>query len=450
MKAFGKKFNDNEGSVLLTTMGVCGVLVILMASYLKLIQTQRSSVGRAQAWNAALTVAEAGIEEAMAHINSGVSSSNLAVNTWSAIRSGVVGKTNFLGTSYYFVTIQTSPAVTNTTPVLTSTSYVPGPISGPMLGRTIQVTTKGNGGPGGRAAIVTDGAVSFSGFNVTVDSFDSSNTNYSTGGQYDANKRLDNGDIIDVSTATNAVYIGDSKVYGTIHTAPGVTVGVDTAKGAGDSVGNSAWVDGGNVGIETGHAVQDASLTIPDVTLPNNLIWLPPVSTHYKVNGVMYDYVLDNTAPWKLATLSSSVYVSSPNVVLYVTGSLSLGSGTEIYLAPGASLSLYVGAASATIGGQGVVNSSGLAQNFHYYGLPSNTSFGLQANASFTGVLDAPEAVVTIGGGGSSPYDFAGQVIAASVKMNGHFNIHFDQALSTQAFPGMGPSSYTATFWQER
>ena len=36
---------------------------------------------------------------------------------------------------------------------------------------------------------------------------------------------------------------------------------------------------------------------------------------------------------------------------------------------------------AASIGGQGVVNSSGIASNFKYYGLPSNTSLGLQANA---------------------------------------------------------------------
>jgi hypothetical protein len=177
---------------------------------------------------------------------------------------------------------------------------------------------------------------------------------------------------------------------------------------------------------------------------------MPPVPTTYNFGGITYNYVLDNRAPWKLTSLTSAVYVNSPNVVLYVSDTLNLGKGGAIYLAPGASLTLYCGAATASLGGQGIVNSTGLAQNFQYYGLPSNTSFGLQANASFTGFIYAPEASITLGGGGSSPYDFAGQVVAASMKMNGHFNIHFDQALSSETLAGQGASGYSAGSWHEQ
>ena len=282
-----------------------------------------------------------------------------------------------------------------------------------------------------------------------MDSFDSSDTNYSSGGLYDSTKRLPNGDIMDISLATNAVYLGDSKVYGTIHTMVGVPVGVDTSKGAGDSIGDPAWVNGGHIGIQPGHALQDASGTIPDVMLPN-VIWLPPVPTTYNSGGITYNYVLDNRAPWKVSSLTSAVYVNAPNVVLYVSDTLSLGKGGAIYLAPGASLTLYCGAASANFGGQGIVNSTGLAENFQYYGLPSNTSFGLQANASLTGFIYAPEASITLGGGGSSPFDFAGQIVSAAMKMNGHFNIHFDQALSSEALAGQGVSGYSAGSWHEQ
>ncbi len=100
---------------------------------------------------------------------------------------------------------------------------------------------------------------------------------------------------------------------------------------------------------------------------------------------------------------------------------------------------------AASIGGQGVVNSSGIASNFKYYGLPSNTSLGLQANAGLTGRFLAPEADITLGGGGSSPYDFSGQIVGNSFKMNGHFNVHYDEAV----MPPGAISGYAAASWSE-
>src|SRR6266404_8732262 len=109
MKSFVKPSSRAQGSVLFVTLGICAILGILIGSYLSLIQTQRLGVARAQAWNSAIVVAEAGVEEAMAHLNSGVSTNNLASNTWLSLGSGIVGKTNWLGTSYSVIAIELPP-----------------------------------------------------------------------------------------------------------------------------------------------------------------------------------------------------------------------------------------------------------------------------------------------------------------------------------------------------
>jgi hypothetical protein len=114
-----------------------------------------------------------------------------------------------------------------------------------------------------------------------------------------------------------------------------------------------------------------------------------------------------------------------------------------ITLAPGASLKLYVGGSGA-IGGNGIVN-PGSALDFIYYGLPSNTSLSFSGNAAFTGVIYAPNAAFTMNGGGSSTYDFVGASITKTVTMNGHFNFHYDEALSKY-----GPSrGFVVTSWNE-
>src|SRR5262249_24762696 len=152
----------------------------------------------------------------------------------------------------------------------------------------------------------------------------------------------------------------------------------------------------------------DATFSVADISLPAGANWLQATGGKYKVNGVNYKYVLNNAGPWKISNLSASVYVSDPGVVVYVDKALSLGSGTQITIGPGASLTLYVGAQDATIGGNGIVKQGGRAKDFVYYGLPSNTSLAMSANAALTGYINAPDADFTLGGGGSDTYDFVG------------------------------------------
>ena len=64
---------------------VTGVLIgIVIASYMTLVSHQNATVARSQCWNASLTAAEAGVEEALAHLNPGVLSMsiNRGANGW--------------------------------------------------------------------------------------------------------------------------------------------------------------------------------------------------------------------------------------------------------------------------------------------------------------------------------------------------------------------------------
>jgi hypothetical protein len=454
MKILSEKPASTQAMALAVTMVLCGILVILIGSYAFMVQTQSLAVARSQSWNYAIVVAEAGIDEAMAHLNSGVSTNNLATNSWTSVGSGLYSKTNTLGNSYSVVTIMIAPAVTNAFPVIVATSYVPTPIRTATLSRTIQVATKASYSNGNGAAILVKSTIDLSGFNVTVNSFDSSNPSSSTNGIYDASKALANGNIITLSSASNAINIGDSKIYGSVETPPGGVVAYDTKNNAGYSVGDSNYVSSGTVGIQSGHQVETTSYnnSITDVTLPNVTWWpvnaLSGQSAKLILNGTQmaFPYQFTTTGNYQInSDLGSSVYVAAPNVQLYLPGNIKMGSGTEIYIAPGASLAIYVGGSSASIGGQGVVNTTGLAQDFVLYGLPNCTSVGIQANASFTGVIDAPEAFVSVGGGGSSPYDMSGEIIAQSCKINGNYKVHYDENLgSTPTFSG-----YKAVFWTE-
>jgi hypothetical protein len=445
MKIQTKQLNSVEGSVLCVTLLSAAVLAILLGSYLSLVGTHSLSVERSQSWNTALVVAEGGVEEAMAHLNCGITTNNLATNSWVDIGGGNYAKTNSLGDSYSVVTIQTAPAVTNANPVILSTAYVPGPISTPALTRTVRVETKIRINPALKGAMVVTSTLDWAGQGCTSDSFDSSNTNYSTGGTYDPAKARDHGDISTLSSADGAINIGNGQVKGSVHTGPGGTQGVTATVGSGGSVGDSAWVDNKKSGWEDGHFADDETRRIDDVTLPD-LTWMNAKWGRYNVSGLgKFQYKLDNSSPWKITDLNGSIYVGSKDVVLYVRGGFKVPTGGQIYIAPGASLTIYVESTTATIDGQGIVNATGIAGNFNYYGLPSNTALNFGANASFVGNIYAPEAFFTLGGGGSTTYDFVGRSVTKAVKMNGHYHFHYDEALPLVAsFDG-----YAAMSWNE-
>src|SRR5207249_5149656 len=149
-----------------------------------------------------------------------------------------------------------------------------------------------------------------------------------------------------------------------------------------------------------------------------------------------YRDLLNNSSAWKLPIIDGSVYVNSPGVILWVYGDaagngINLGSSGEIRIPvvasglPAKSLDIYMGAGNVALSGSAAANDSGVAANFRYLGLPSNTNITFSGNANFTGQIIAPEADLTMNGSGSTTFDITGSTIVKSVTFHGNFNYHF-------------------------
>jgi type II secretory pathway component PulK len=59
----------NRGSAYLTVFVVMILFGTMLAAYLKLVGSQNQQTMRSQTWNRSVAVLEAGIEEALAHLN---------------------------------------------------------------------------------------------------------------------------------------------------------------------------------------------------------------------------------------------------------------------------------------------------------------------------------------------------------------------------------------------
>src|SRR4051812_22329317 len=67
MKIFCRK--NESASVMVLGLITGAVLMVGLASYISLIQAQNNAVMRSQTWNSAIPAAEAGVEDALAHLN---------------------------------------------------------------------------------------------------------------------------------------------------------------------------------------------------------------------------------------------------------------------------------------------------------------------------------------------------------------------------------------------
>lgn len=662
MKINRSNKSSQTGSVLLLTVVFTGIMGFVLASYLTLVGAQNRSVVRSQTWNATIPLIEAGIEEAMGHLNEN-GLTNLFTQGWRK-EYGYALRRRRVGEGRYTV------AITPTTrPLIECTGFLPATMAFSAsdqvqfaqtgttiikkqlyVARTVRVEV--GGGALFAKGMVAKDAIDMNGNNVATDSFDSVDSNFSTGGQYDGTKRKDNGDVATNSREAGIFNAGNANIMGKVGTGPGGSIQLNNG-----SIGSLAWVLAGNPGIQADYFSDDMNISFPEInapfsggfspaagmvnetnisyglgeiTVPNlpdplpagpittnyslmvsqnypdfepyggvttnelvinatvyptnaigtittnvmtittnslpdalppfvasivtNTIWvtnsvlpdplpagtiytnavaatmryplnpmpaapptppphwtppepgtfvgdvtnryvvfgrkadrgwwhdyaaiqsyafltksytikfsesytykvyeytyrstpnytyLGPTSTNLTVTTTAYDLVLDSR-DYSTYALSGRVYVRG-NARLLVTGSIGFTGKEGITIGPNGSLELYMSGASAAIGGNGIINKSGLAKNFLYYGLPGNTSITMQGNGQFIGAIYAPYANLKIGGGGNDIQDFVGATVTASVFMNGHFNFHYDEDLARR-----GPRvRYTIKSWNE-
>jgi len=101
-----------QGMTYFTVIITAVLIGTVLATCLKLVSSQNQMTMRSQSWNRSVAVIEAGIEEALAHLNknavsdsSGTFIVNLAFDGWQSKSGGGWWKSNSIGEDYYVVTI---------------------------------------------------------------------------------------------------------------------------------------------------------------------------------------------------------------------------------------------------------------------------------------------------------------------------------------------------------
>ena len=404
-----------------------------LGTYLVLTNFDTRTVARSQDWNCALAYAEAGVDEALAQINSG---SSFSGNSWGGSGGHYGPVTRHLQNGYYTVSIEG-----DTAPTIYSTGFVYIAKSSQVVSRRIMISSETFGQfPVAFAAI---GDVTLNGNGITTDSYNSHDPNLSNGGLYDSTKTSTNGDMATVQGVFNP---GNHTVLGDVYLGPTAT-----------------FAGGGTI---SGVIYSNYNVQFPDVVVPTptNGYWtaaVPNLTTNtvvtYKPNGTVKSTTTTVTSSYHLKT--SGDYLITGNypieidagvtVRLNVTASSLNLSGLQIHdggnINNSGTAYIYVnGPTSISMAGNSAPDASNRPENLWIYGTSSLTSVSFSGNSAFVGVIYAPEVQLKLNGGGSNDYDFLGACVVGSITTDGHFHLHYDEYLS-----GLSSRGFIPTGWQE-
>jgi hypothetical protein len=261
------------------------------------------------------------------------------------------------------------------------------------------------------------GDITLKGSQVRVSSFDSSDAAHDN--PLDGNELLANGGLASLQGVIN---VGNNGVHGKIW----IGTNGGWMSGPRGFVGPLDWSGPGVFSAEwlpTELAADIKSVNSPPAggLAPQGdgtNFWVLNSSSDYFVNG---DVELNNKV----------IFVAGAGAKLFVTGNFRMFGSSEIKISPGATLRMYVGRPDGPDVGTVIdgVNSAGNSAAFQYYGLPTNKSITWTGRGSYRGTIYAPQATLTMNGGGAATSQFIGASVVGEAVFNGHLHIHLDEDL---------------------
>ncbi len=426
-----RNVKSSEGGVLVVTIVICALVGLMLTAYLGMVSSQHNFTQRSQVWNNAIPMCEAGVEEAMAHINHINTTSNFGINGWTSTTTGFTKPRDLNGGRCLMEIDRSYP------PVITVRGQLREPLGSANVVRAVRVKTKIN--HRFPDMILAKGAVDLGG-GARMDSFNSTNALESgPGGIYDPTRATDRASVVTTSRIPGEFLVGGSTIYGSVGTGPGGTVGIANNGNVGSTAFNDNPAYDGQ--IEAGHVRDDVNVYIPDGMLP--IPWGPvwPMSSGF-IGLTNFTWVLDshdyNVASMNLSGSQKLGVIGHAR--LFVSGTFRIQGSAIIYIAPGASLELYA-RGDVDLSGGGVWNYPGQAKNFSIIGLNTCTSVSYSGSATFCGTIYAPYADVKMTGTSQAIGAFVGKTF----KLSGTMDFHYDEAL--QGNPREG--RFLVAAWQE-
>ena len=459
---------SEKGSVLIVTMIFVIVLGLLMVKYLDVAQLSAKISNATYHASAAMNVAETGLEEAIWSINrytAGNTAAFTEAEGWTAsgteatktITSDLLLGQNTTGTLKVY--IKNYNGATNAPKIVSRARLtLPGGISVEKWVE-IELVRRSRFASG----LVAKKNITFNGNFVNIDSWDSySDISQTNATPFNTAIAHDHGSIGSVEI-NSTVSVSNADVWGTAsvggNSLNAITVGPNGCVGpygtaAGQMPGASTDFSA-NLDMEAQPAGTSGLVITGDSNIPSSLSSDPTNPTTVVANSLNLQNSILTVKGYLKLVLSAPALTQAINIGGN-TGNLVIG-GTNASGQPIPSgLTIYT-SGDIDIGGQGVANGytngsgtfiTGSPLNFTVYGTSTATTpqtIKIAGNGALCAVVYAPNANMTVGGGGSDTNDLFGSYVCNTITMTGHTNFHYDESLARIG----GANSYKINYWRE-
>lgn len=462
MQSLLRRRSRKRGSLLIVAMILAAVIGISLASYIQLGRSSLNISNRALYNNAAMNLAENGLEEAMYSINKYVADNTYNWAGWSNSGGSDAWRTLPASGTYTFdqgatgtVRVYVYGYKSNAPKVVARSTITLGGAASAPIEKWVEIqlrkTSKFANG------LVAKEQIRFSGANASVDSWNSDpdNSAATAAVPYSSSVKRDLGSVGSVSVSVDSILVQNADIWGFAATG-----GALPSVGSGGLVGPFGTAAGT---MDPTHVSTDFAADFDPVTAPATVgytigsvtsgISLPRTGDTPAGDGKFYytasEISFNNQA---LVIQKRAVGDPSPQVVIKLTNameSINIGGGSgELNVETGAKLEIYA-PGDIRIAGNGIMNGGSTTAtanqpaNVQIWGTKTSgvQTIDIKGNGVLSAVVYAPQGSVTINGNG----DVMGSVVANDITLVGNAAFHYDEALAN--FGGINP--FRVSVWRE-
>jgi Tfp pilus assembly protein PilX len=460
--------NSCKGSALVVALVLAAAIMVTLGGYMSLVNLNLRTSNRGYHASAAMNVAETGLEEAMWSINELRLGSTTSFDGWTI--NGIEATKAFSGlqigttsSNQVKVWINDYNLSSTATPKIVARATLQLPTETSPVEKWVEVKLqRASNRPRG---LVSKYTIKFNGNNPTVDSWNSNPDKdaatpaipYSTA----TGVRNDKGFVgSPYKLSVDNVTVQNANIWGYVATYNDP----DLSNNVGPNGSIKAFTSPTNVKIDPTRVSTDFTATLKEPTAPDT----SSLSAIAISNEITFDdaYVAANGKDWTdpadnvvkrvflvagISLNNKGITVSASKPVVLVVPSpydVDIGGGSGyIQINNNSALSMYCGG-DVKIAGNGVSNgepatSGGTLTSatvnqpirFQLFGTALDTdnnpttatqSISVTGNGAFSGVIDAPNADVTINGNG----DILGSCIGNLITLTGNAQFHYDESLA--------------------
>ncbi len=396
-----KKQHENQGFILVTSVIVLLLMLLLAGPFLFQLSADNKSHKRTSKSQVALSLAEAGVERAIWEINYG------DISTWEGDSSERILTIPDFQTSNGNVMGDIEINVTNPEgeyPVIESIGKVSLPGSQELVARsTMVVLEEIPSSLFDYAVFGGEGCVDLSS-NSIIDSYDSSI------GDYGGENMGFMGHLGTNATGYGCIDLGsNSEIYGNAISGAGSNPDIDII------IRGNAKIYGEINSLSEPKVM--ASILAPE--------GLAPMGDYY-LDGESSDTISTSGEYASFRITSNAKVTITADVTLYITGLFSMSSNSQLEIADGVMVTIYLGGSFVQESNTSINNLSNDPTRLMVFGTDSFTGeMEWNSSSSFWGAVYVPDADVRF----CSNTDFFGSIISKSFNLNSNARIHYDVAL---------------------